>query len=218
MNKLKVTTTAVLLGLALSTSVIAQQLQEEFPKERTQTGTCENFDWNKKMLIEHPSLIKACQEAVIVNDETWARFAAKFVKVQPDGNVVFSVQDKQNREAEQVVIVPAAGQVAYIEDKATPFSDLRTTDNINLYVPEGQYGFATKAGAPPERVATVVNPAPVTVAAKTTPKDASNDKMLAQRDTTPRVLPATASSLPWFALTGILSLLGGMVLTLRRWS
>jgi len=47
------------------------------------------------------------------------------------------------------------------------------------------------------------------------------DRAVAQRSTertTQRSeLPATASALPWFALAGFLSLLGGMILTMRRW-
>jgi hypothetical protein len=41
--------------------------------------------------------------------------------------------------------------------------------------------------------------------------------MLAQRDTNREVLPTTAGPLPWLALVGLLSLLGGLGLTLRRW-
>lgn len=215
MKKLNYTIlTAALLGLALASSAAAQQTQDNFPRERTQAGTCADVDWNKDMLKMHPGLISACQEVVMVEGGTWARFAAKFVRVRPNGDVIFSVRDKRDRSIEEVVLVPTSGQVAYIEDRATPFRQLRTTDKISLYVPEGQYGFATRPGVPQEQLARIVDPEP-TPAKSTT---VNNDRMVAQRDTTPRVLPATASSLPWLALTGLLSLLGGMVLTLRRWS
>jgi len=49
------------------------------------------------------------------------------------------------------------------------------------------------------------------------PAASSNQRIVAQRDTGPSMLPATASSLPWLAFAGFLSLLGGMTLTLRRW-
>lgn len=215
MKKLNTTgLTAALLGLALATSAAAQQTQDNFPRESTQAGSCADVDWNKDMLKMHPGLINACQEVVVVEGETWARFAAKFVRVNPNGNVIFSVRDKRDRSIEDVVLVPTSGQVAYIEDRPTPFGQLRTTDKISLYVPEGQYGFATQPGVPKEQLARVVDdPAPATYT------NDRSDRMVAQRDATPRrALPATASPQSWLALTGLLSLLGGMVLTSRRWS
>lgn len=222
MKKLNVIGAIVaLLGLALATSAVAQQAQENFPKERTQAGTCASVDWNKSLLKDHPSLIDACQEVILVNGVTWARFDAKFVRVENDGNVIFSVRDKRGRSMEEIVLEPAEGQVAYLDDRPTPFAKLRTSDRISLYVPEGRYGFATKPDVPKEQLAQVVDKTPAakaTTTTPTTPAAASTDRMVAQSDTTPKVLPATATSLPWLALAGLLSLLGGMVLTLRRWN
>lgn len=208
MNRLNATVmTAGLLGFALATPAVAQQTQEQFPRERTTIASCENVDWNANMLRNHPRLIDACQEVVLVEGEAWARFAAQFVRVERDGHVVFNVLDQRDRAVEKVQFMPAAGQVAYISDRPTPFRQLQTTDSISLYVPEGQYGFATQPGAPREELATVIAPAPAPVTERT----------VAQRTTQPAVLPATASSLPWLPLAGFLSLLAGMVLTMRRW-
>ena len=215
MNKLNTTcTSAVLLGFALATSAVAQQPQgDQFPDERTAKATCESVEWNDNMLSNHSHLIGACQEVVEVDGESWARFDAKFVKIDNDGNVVFSVRDHRDRSVEEVTLEPATGQMAYINNRATPFRQLRTTDSINLYVPEGAYGFATQPDAPSDqlaRISTEQETAPVVT-----------DRAVAQRSTertTQRSeLPATASALPWFALAGFLSLLGGMILTMRRW-
>jgi LPXTG-motif cell wall-anchored protein len=205
---------AGLLGLALATTAVAQQT--DFPAERTRTASCDAVNWNKEMLQHHPGLINACQEVVIVEGETWARFAAKFVRVRPDGNVIFSMLDRRDRSIEELMVVPTEGQVAYINDRPTPLRELRTSDSISLYVPEGRYGFATRPGVPPEQLARVVDPEPETITAAAAP--ATTNVLVAQRDTRPPVLPATASSLPWLAVAGVLSLLGGVVLTLRRWS
>jgi hypothetical protein len=202
--------TTALLGLALASTAVAQQLQEEFPAERTRTATCDDIDWNMDMLRNHPNLIGACQEVVLVDGESWARFDAEFVRVEPDGNVIFNVNDDRDRLIETVTLDPTTGQVAYIDDRATPFSQLRTTDRISLYVPEGQYGFATQPVAQ-ERLATVIVPANAPIAVEPT-----TDRTLAQRDTRPTVLPTTAGPLPWLALGGLLSMLGGLGLTLRR--
>lgn len=200
--------TAVLLGLSLASTAVAQQLQEELTDARTATASCNDIDWNADMLAHHPMLIKACQEVVLVEDESWARFAARFVRVESNGDVTFSVRDNRDRIVEEVTLDPTPGQVAYIDGRATAFNRLSTTDRISLYVPEGQYGFATQP-APQEPLAVVVvEPAraPVVV----------SDRTVAQRDTRPAVLPTTAGPLPWFALAGFMSLLGGLGLTLRR--
>lgn len=217
MNKLYVTTmTAAVLGLTLASSAVAQQ-PTNLPKERTSAGSCADVDWNKDMLVHHPALVDACQEVIIVEGETWARFAAKFVRIDPNGDVIFSVRDKRDRSIEEVTLNPTPGQVAYIEDRATPFSSLRTTDRISLYVPEGQYGFATQP-APKARLAKVVVPADTTRTAATKAPVVTSETALAQRDTRRAVLPATAGPLPWLALVGFLSMLGGLGLTLRRWN
>ena len=222
MKKLYVTSmTTALLGLALASTAVAQQLQEDFPAERTRTASCDDVNWNKDMLLYHPSLIDACREVVVVEGETWARFAAKFVRIEPNGNVIFSVRDQSDRSVEEVAMTPAPGQVAYIDDRATPFSQLRTTDSISLYVPEGQYGFATQPGVPREQLATVVVPADSTTsgtATSVTTTTTTTDRTVTQRDSSAAVLPTTASPLPWLALLGFLSLLGGLGLTLRRWN
>ena len=196
--------TAAVLGLAAFAVAAGLQAQEEqrFPTERTQRASCADIDWNQEMLGKHPGLIEACQEVVVAGGQTWARFEAKFVRVEPDGTVVFSVRDARDRSIEEVRIMPTAGQVAYIDDRATPFRQLRSRDAVNLYVPEGQYGFATQPGVPQEQVAAVV-PAPPTPAEATT-------------QDLPAVLPRTAGPLPLLALGGLLSLLGGLGLTLRR--
>ena len=217
MKKLYVTSvTTALLGLALaSTAVAQQQLQQDLTAERTPTISCDDVNWNRDMLSKHSSLIDACQEVTVVDGGNWARFDAKFVRIEPNGNVIFSVRDKNDRAVEEVALDPVPGQLAYIDGRATAFSSLRDTDSISLYVPEGQYGFATRPGAPREQLATVVVPADSTT---TTDPTVTTDRTLAQRDTNREVLPTTAGPLPWLALVGFLSLLGGLGLTLRRWN
>lgn len=204
---------AVLVGLTAMAGAQAQQ-QQQFPMTRTQPASCAEINWNENMLRHHPGLIEACQEVVVADGKNWARFEAKFVRVAPNGEVIFSVRDRRDRSIEEVHMRPVTGQVAYIDNRPTPFRQLRATDVVNLYVPEGQYGFATQPGAPPQEVATV---APRQVE----PRPGVDERQtVAARGPLPAALPATASPLPWFALGGLLSLLGGVIVTLHRrlWS
>lgn len=207
--------TAALLGLALASSAAAQQ-QDNFPTERRSAGSCADVDWNEEMLQHHPSLIDACQEVISVEGEPWARFKAKFVQIDRDGNVIFSVQDQRDRPVEEVTLVPTPGQVAYIDDRAAPFSSLRTTDSISLYMPEGQYGFATQPGIPREQLAAVVvtDDSASTVATEAPVVTSANT--VVQRDSRPAILPATAGFLPLLGLAGLLAMLAGLGLTLLR--
>jgi len=196
-----------LLGLILASSAIAQQSQQNFPQQRTSTKSCEEVNWNSNMLQQHPRLIEACQEVIQSNGESWARFHAQFKEVKRDGKVVFDVTDRRNRSVEEITLTPASGQMAYIDGRATAFRNLPRSQVVNLYVPEGEYGFATRPGASREQIARA-EPRPSRVREQTT----------AQRDSRPAVLPATASYMPWFALVGFLSLFAGLTLMIRRWS
>ncbi len=213
--------TLTLIGLAVAGVLSAQQTPTDFPVKRTQPATCDDFMWHADMLRDHPRVVDACQEAVNAEGETWARLAARFVKVQPDGLVVFSVRDKRDREIDEVAMEPAPGQVAYINDRATEFDKLASTDRLNLYVPEGEYGYATRPAVVTERFVRVAPPiartpppppAPVYAApAAPAPALAMND-----RSTMPARLPSTAGVLPWFALGGSLLLFAALTMALRR--
>ncbi|MFU8896153.1 MAG: hypothetical protein ACNA8J_07175 [Gammaproteobacteria bacterium] len=198
---------ASVLSTALLGAAVAQQ--EPFPREREQAQSCAEVDWNKDMIRNHPRLTEACREVVTSSGMNWARFEAKFARVEPDGRVSFSIRDRRDRSIEEVILQPAVGQVAYINNRATPFSQLSRDQLVNLYVPEGQYGFVTQPGAPLEQIAVVTAPAPAAAAAPATTRVAVAQPRAA-------TLPATAGPLPWFALGGILSLLGAGGLRLGR--
>lgn len=205
MNSLKyIRVTAVAMGIGIAASAFAVETQDQFPTERTQLASCADVRWNTQMRQDHPALIDACQEVVTVDGENWARFEASFVRVQTDGNVVFSVRDRRDRSVEEVTLMTTPGQVAYMDGRETPFNRLNSSDRVNLYMPEGEYGFATQPGVPRTQVAAVA------------PRRATQPVIVAQRDPLPATLPTTAGPLPWVALGGLLSLLGGLGLTTLR--
>ena len=213
MNVMDNRTRRCLAAMVLSASLlgVAGAQQEQFPREREQAKSCAEVDWNKEMTINHPGLIEACHEVVTAGGRDWARFEAKLVGVEPDGKVSFSIRDRRDRQIEEVTLQPAVGQVAYIDDRATPFSQLRRDQLVNLYVPEGQYGFVTQPGAPLEQVAVVTAPAPARATAT-----APGTTRVAAVEPRPARLPATAGPLPWFALGGFISLLGAVGVRLSR--
>jgi hypothetical protein len=199
------TLTAVALSISLLGVAGAQQ--QQFPETRVQAKSCNEVDWNAQMTQAHPRLVEACKEVVTVGGSDWARFEAKFLRMEPDGQVSFTIRDRLDRPVEEVVLQLAPGQVAYIDGRATPFTQLRSDQLVNLYVPEGQYGFATQPGVRVEEIARVTPPA-----------RAPAPTRVAAAPTQPRstMLPATAGSLTWFALGGMISLLSASGLMLSR--
>ncbi|MCG6118563.1 MAG: LPXTG cell wall anchor domain-containing protein [Aquimonas sp.] len=205
--------TLSLLAFAIAGSAAAQQPPSGFPDQRESPRTCEDFKWSADMTSAHPRVVDACQEAVFAGGEHWARLSARFVRTASDGRVVFSIQDRNDRVIEEVTLQTAPGQVAYINDRATPFANLRTSDSINLYVPEGRYGYATQAGAPREQIAVLVPQEQArTELAAVPPRTASAAPQGGIADR----LPATAGQTYWLGLAGLLSLLGALGLTLVR--
>jgi len=198
-----------LAAVVLSVSLlgVAGAQQQQFPQTRVQAKSCTEVDWNTQMTQSHPRLVEACKEVVTVGGNDWARFEAKFLRMESDGRVSFTIRDSRDRPVEEVTLQLAPGQVAYIDDRATPFAQLRPDQAVNLYVPEGQYGFATRPGVPVEEVAKVTPPA--TAPAPTRVAAAPQQQRSA-------MLPATAGSVTWFALGGMISLLGAFGLMLSR--
>lgn len=212
--------TLCLLGLAIAGAVSAQTPATDFPAERTKPATCEDFGWNADMTRDHPRVIDACQEVVQAEGITWARLDARFVKVTGDDTVVFSIRDKRDRQVDEVTMEPAPNQVAYINDRATEFDKLSTTDAINLYVPEGEYGYATQP-VPAQRFVRVVpvvavDPPAAPVVEEQVVAAPPQEDMVADNEPAPSMLPATAGMLPWALFAGGLLLFAAFSLRLQR--
>lgn len=216
MNMLKTSRfTLCLLGLAIAGAVSAQSSEVDFPNKRTRPATCDDFQWHADMTRQHPRIVNACQEVVDAEGSVWARLEARFVRVQSDGMVVFSVRDNRDRVVEQMMMEPAPGQVAYLDGRATEFKDLARTDRVNLYVREGEYGYATQPVVTTARFSRVV-PIAETTESEEIVAPPANYVAANESQPMPTELPGTAGFLPWLALAGSALLLGGATMTLSR--
>lgn len=206
-------TTLAVFGLAIASQGLAQDTTSgAFPQARDRPASCEEFDWSEQMLREYPRVVEACQEVVVVGDHAFARLAADFVRVHSDGHVIFNVRDRRDRYVDELTLTPSPGQKAWINERPTEFRNLRTSDTINLYAAEGQYGFVTQPVVAREQPAAVR-----AVAALPEPVPAyDRSTAVAQVEPAPQMLPQTAGFLPWIALAGMFSLAAGLGLGLRR--
>jgi hypothetical protein len=210
--------TSSLLALAIAGSVAAQA--PNFPPERVAPRTCAEFDFDREMRDEFPRVVGACQEVVVAEGIQWARFDARFARINRDGSVTFKVLDRNERVVDDLTIIPSPGQVAYIDNREVPFDRLQSEAQLNLYAAEGRYGFTTSRTSTTRdqfaRTTRTTTPQPAPAPRQPAATDWRSDTMMAQQDRRASTLPRTAGPLPWFALGGVLSLAGALGLRLRR--
>lgn len=210
----KHTATAVLLLTVLvgSSALMAQQTPNarNLPRPSNDIASCQDVEWNRSLLTNNPWVMNSCHEVIIVEGEKWARFEAEFEGMNRDGTFDVDILSRRGRSQGVVTMRPGAGQKVLLDNREFTFSELSDNQRLNFYVPEGAYGFAIEPGAAPADLVEVVKPR----------MPAAEPARLARAETRPArrttILPATAGPLPLFALGGLLSVLGGIAMTMRR--
>ena len=101
-------------------------------------------------------------------------------------------------------LIPARNQRVMIQGEKYKFADLPRGQKLNLYVPEGMCALAMTPGAPAEELEKIVPPTTEVAQADTAPAPMANR------------LPSTAGPLPLVLVAGLLSLLIGLGMTIRR--
>lgn len=205
---------AVLLiaGLIGSSTLAAQETEDrtKMPRPSEDVSSCQDVEWNTTLLTQYPWVMDSCHEVIVVDGQEWARFEAEFDGMNRDGTFDVDFLNRQGRSQGVVSLKPAANQTVLLDNREFEFSELPDNQKLNFYVPEGALGFAVKPGAAPTELVEFVEPR--------TPADepvrlARAEPRPARSETT---LPATAGPLPLFALGGLLALLGGLGMTMRR--
>lgn len=204
------TSAALLLGLSWSGISLAQQAAPAMPAPELDRASCTEVDWHLDMVRDYPWVATGCHEAIVIDGQKWARFEGVFEQLNRDGTITSNFRNDRGRSLGNVILKPSADQRVLLDGRPARFSDLRRGQVLNFYAPEGMYAFTTKPGAPADEVVQIVAPRPVVAApvrmARAEPATT----------TRPASLPATAGPLPIVALGGLLSLLGGIGLTMRR--
>lgn len=202
----------LIAGLIGSSTLAAQDGldRRDLPRPSEDRASCQNVDWNEDLMTRYPWVMDSCREVIMANGEKWARFEAEFEGMNRDGTFDFDFLNRRGRSLEVVSLRPGADQTVLLDNREYAFSELLDNQKLNFYVPEGTYGFAVEPGAAPAEMVEVVEPR--TPAAEPV-RLAKAEPRPARRATT---LPATAGPLPLFALGGVLAMLGGLGMTMRR--
>jgi hypothetical protein len=210
----------LLLCMAMSGSALAQAELDtnRLPTPATRVYSCGQVDisWNLELINQYPRINEACHEVVTVDGTKYARFEANFVRVNADGTVTSDFVGPQGRTMGRYTLVPAPDQKVTLSGVEYPFSALKPRQQINLYVPEGATGLASSPTASPQQYARLSAYEEVAPEQQEQPQP----QYVAQADPPPAManerLPDTAGPLPWFALSGVIALLGGLGLSLGR--
>ena len=183
-------------------------------------ASCESVNWHQEFVTSYPWAAEACRAVVTVNGAKWARFEGEFKGLNDNGSFDTEFTSRSDRELGTVTLMPELGQGVRIDNENVPFADLDQGQILSFYVPEGAIGFAVEPGVPETQYVKVVelSNAEKFAAADDAPVEAP--VVLAQADPEPAQiasdLPNTAGPLPLIALGGLLSMLGGLGLTMRR--
>lgn len=210
----KQTPIAMLLvaGLIGSSNIAAQETQDrsDMPRPSEDASSCQDVEWNTDLLNRHPWASGSCHEVIVVDGQEWARFEAEFEGMNRDGTFDVDFLNRQGRSQGVVTLKPGTNQTVLLDNREYQFSELPNDQKLNLYVPEGAYAFAVEPGVERDELVEVVEDE----------EPAAEPERLAQAETRSErratTLPATAGPLPLFALGGMIALLSGLGMTMRR--
>ena len=207
-------------------------------------ASCNALSWHEEFVTSYPWASEACRAVVTVNGKKWARFEGEFQGINDNGSFDAEFTSRSDRELGSVTLMPAPGQSVRLDNKDVSFSDLDRGQILSFYVPEGAIGFAVEPGVPDsqfvkvverseaERLAAERSAADRAAAEKAAADRADAERFAAadeaaeaerlelaqadtDRDELDSELPNTAGPLPLIALGGLMSLFGGLGLTIR---
>lgn len=180
------------------------------PRPSEDASSCQDVEWNTNLLTRYPWAVGSCHEVIVVDGQKWSRFEAEFEGMNRDGTFDVDFLNRQGRSQGVVTLKPGTNQTVLLDNREYAFSELRPNQKLNLYVPEGAYGFAVEPGVESDELVEVVEPE---TSAAESRRLAQAEARSERRATT---LPATAGPLPLVALGGMIALLSGLGLTMRR--
>jgi len=199
-------------------------------------ASCNELNWHQEIVTSYPWASETCRAVVTVNGAKWARFEGEFQGLNDNGSFDAEFTSRSDKELGSVTLMPAPGQSVRLDNKNVSFADLDRGQILSFYVPEGAIGFAVEPGVPTSQFVKVVDTSEADrlaaeraaaeraaeaerfAAADDAAKARATEMAQADRDREARdsELPNTAGPLPLIALGGLMSLFGGLGMTVRR--
>lgn len=193
--------TGVVLVFAATAALAQGRVDRSFdPSPRD----CSDVKWSQAALKAYPDIAGACQGVQMRDGKTYVKFEGTVDEVL-DGGEQVRVDFKEGGE---VTLSPPPNTTLYVAGKETSFADLRRGAELNFYVPEDRLQAEFQPATSTTRYIVV----PIALV----PARESPTRTAQAEDRSASELPATASMLPWFAVSGAALLLLGAGLTFGR--
>jgi outer membrane protein OmpA-like peptidoglycan-associated protein len=155
---IRVAVAVALTSLGGSLAVSAQQLETRVTDNaKISAASCAAVVWEERLLVEYPRIANACQEVVISDGTKWARFTGKFLRINQDGSIVTTIDNRRGLSMGQLALMPAPEQRVLVNGRMVRFSDLPHGRQLDLYMAEGRFAVAMEPGAPVEQAAQIVS-------------------------------------------------------------
>jgi len=213
------------IALALASFVwaggaVAQDTQmANVDRPADDAASCNLMKWHEEFVTNYPWAAEACRAVILVNGQKWARFEGEFQGLNDDGSFDAEFISRSNRDLGRVTLMPEDGQSVRLSNEEVSFDELDRGQILSFYVPEGAIGFAVEPGVPSTQYVKIVDTSnQAKFAAADDAPEAEPVVMAQAADPKPIAseLPNTAGPLPLIALGGLMSLLGGLGLSIRR--
>ena len=162
----------------------------------TVSKDCAGIQWSERALATYPTIASACQGVEERNGKTFVKFSVTLNRNVNSGEQL--VIDFKG--GGQVTLTPPPETNLYVNGQRTPVSKLERGSELNFYVAEDRLAAQFTPTAEPEIQTTRMVIVPIVV---------REEERMAS-------LPSTGSEWPLVALTGMLALGFGSLLTLYR--
>lgn len=208
-----------LASFALASGAVAQDNKlVNVDRPADDAASCKEVNWHQEFVTNYPWASEACRAVILVNGQKWARFEGEFQGLNDDGSFEAEFTSRSDRELGSVTLMPEAGQSVRLGNEEVSFDELDHGQILSFYVPEGAVGFAVEPGVPSTQYVKIVDTSNQARFAAADEAPEAEPVVMAQADPKPVAseLPNTAGPLPLIALGGLISLLGGLGLSIRR--
>ena len=166
---------------------------------KTVSKDCGGIQWSERALATYPTIASACQGVEERNGKTFVKFSGTLNRNVNRGEQL--VVDFKG--GGQVTLTPPPETNLYVNGQRTPVSQLERGSELNFYIAEDRLAAQFTPTAEPEIQTARMVIVPIVV------RDETPERMAAS-------LPSTAGEWPLVALTGMLALGFGGLLTLYR--
>jgi hypothetical protein len=114
--------------------------------EEAKLSCTQDVLFSQEFLKRYPNAPAACQEAVKKDGTTWIRFDSEVTKVK-DGLITMDFKNVAGDALATLVVEPTKDARLTVDGKAVKYSSLHAGDKLDVWVPDGKFGFYGTPGS-----------------------------------------------------------------------